>query len=275
MRVSAHFKLKWTQASLDFLDVDTQKDTKLFVDPHALRRMNDPWSRRCVALVQSFFQNLLNTIANNDELGAKRLLASLSEPNECHLGLSKGESVGRGMGVGLAEKLWESLSSSRAIQTGLLEDLEDTAILVEGIGPDRISDIIINIIREPLIEYTQRICSYYGIPLTENVDSGPIWNIQSNAWNNDLVNLPMVEHKKLILMPKAIVRKNLFYRVDEYYQHHILTNLQEIELNMGSSLVYLLKDGVTKKVTKKSVKEKYGTGKPVVIAETIKKAGFI
>jgi hypothetical protein len=55
----------------------------------------------------------------------------------------------------------------------------------------------------------------------------------------------------------------------EYYNHYILTYLQEEELHAGSPLVETLKNG-TMRVTKRSVKEKYGTGKHVNLATTLK-----
>ena len=65
---------------------------------------------------------------------------------------------------GLAERVWEALSRSEAVTTGLIEDLEDTILFVPGIGFDIISDIATNIIRVQLIEFTQDVCGYYNIP---------------------------------------------------------------------------------------------------------------
>lgn len=44
--------------------------------------------------------------------------------------------------------------------------------MVEGISSDIISDITTNIIREPLIQYTQDMAVYYEIPLVGGVNSG-------------------------------------------------------------------------------------------------------
>ena len=64
-------------------------------------------------------------------------------------------SKGRAVGSHLAEELWRALSRSQAVKTGLVKDLEDTVLLVEGIGPDNISDITINIILKPLAQLTK------------------------------------------------------------------------------------------------------------------------
>ncbi len=84
-----------------------------------------------------------------------RLLAGLSEPNETRLGLSRGRAQGRGVGRDLAQELRSMLEASEAVRTGMLEDLEDSILLVRGIGYDIVSDITTNVIREPLIRYTE------------------------------------------------------------------------------------------------------------------------
>ncbi|HEY0388417.1 MAG TPA: hypothetical protein VGC71_08245 [Gaiellales bacterium] len=50
------------------------------------------------------------------------------------------------------------LEASEAVQTVMLEDLEDSILLVRGIGYDIVSDITTNVIREPLIRYTELAC---------------------------------------------------------------------------------------------------------------------
>jgi hypothetical protein len=260
MRVSEYFQLNRHQGELDFVDVDIRGDTRVYLDPRALRLLTTDWGQECVSLIQNFFRTVLQAIRDGDDERARRLLAGLREPNETHLGLSRGRARGSALGAGLARDVWEALSETDAAATGLLQDLEDTVLLVPGIDRDRISDISTNIIREPLIRYTQAVCEHYDIPLTSGVDSGPLWNSQSRTWESHLVSLPTTTEGRLLLVPKVIVRKKLDYERSEYLNHYLLTTLQEVELAAGSELVQLLKNG-TRRVTKKAVKEKYGTDK--------------
>lgn len=263
MRVSEHFQLNRHQGELDFVDVDIRGDTRVYVDPRALRLLTTDWGQECVSLIQHFFRTVLAAIREGDDLKAQRLLAGLHEPNETHLGLSTDHARGSGLGTGLARDVWEALSETDAAVTGLLQDLEDTALLVPGIDRDRISDITTNIIREPLIRYTQDACEHYGIPLRPGVDSGALWDQQNATWTSMHVRLPMTSEGKLLLVPKAIVRKTLDYDRSEYLNHYLLRTLQEVELAAGSELVQLLKNG-SPRVTKKSLKEKYGSNKAAI-----------
>ena len=176
MKVSQHYGLARTQASLRFLDVDTDKDLRLFINANAIRSLGTTWSKHCVSLMASFFDEVLHSIQKADDKRALALLSSLSEPNETHLGLSRGRSEGRGLGTGKAKEIMAAMKGSSAVKTGLLKDLEDTVLLIVGVSVDIVSDIITNIIRGPLINFTQQVCDAYGIPLVSGVSSGPVWN---------------------------------------------------------------------------------------------------
>jgi len=267
MRVSEYYDLKRTQPTLDFVDVDIEGDASVFVDPRALRLLPSEWGSECVSLIQNFFRAILRAIKdNNQELG-QSLLRALREPNETHLGLSKGRARGRAIGSQSAGIVWGALSESEAAKSGLLEELEDTILMIEGISSDIISDITTNIIRKPLIHYTQEMANYYGIPLVPDVNSGPLWNPEQNRWYSEFVPLPITESGKLLLVPKVIVRRRMEYDVDEYYHHYLLEHLQAAELAANTELVHLLKDG-SPRVTKKDVGNKYGFGKATIVRET-------
>ena len=269
MRVSEYYNLNRTQASLDFVDVDIYNDIKLYVDPSSFEIINSKFSSKCKYLIRNYFDTLLSYIRNGDIQKAKDILIRLKEPNETHLGLSTGESRGRGLGPYLATKILDILKESNAVKSGLLQNIEETALMIEGISYDIISDIVTNIIRAELISYTNDMCKIYNINLSNNVVSGPLWNPTKKIWMSTYVNLPIADKKPLLLLPKSIVRKKANYDIDEYYQHYILDFLQTKELKSNSNLIELLKNG-EKRVTKKSLQAKYGTEKKAVcIRETI------
>src|SRR4051812_45873486 len=98
MRVSQYYKLKRTQAELDFVDVDIRGDTPLFLDPTAIRNLSSDWAHESIAYIQDFFTTVLDSISAGRNNEARRLLRGLREPNETHLGLSSGRSRGRALG---------------------------------------------------------------------------------------------------------------------------------------------------------------------------------
>src|SRR4028118_2371385 len=47
MRVSDHYQLGRSQATLDFVDVDIEEDTALFISPKAIEFLPSEWGERC------------------------------------------------------------------------------------------------------------------------------------------------------------------------------------------------------------------------------------
>jgi hypothetical protein len=135
-----------------------------------------------------------------------------------------------------------------------------------------ISDAICNIIRGPLIEYTQEMCNLHNIPLTPKINSGPVWN--GDAWVQHYTNLPMTPEGKVILVPKIIVRYNISYSSAEYYRHYLLEDMRLDEISRATTLVHYLKDGEPR-VTKVDLQKKYGKDKPSIETQTLKHPGAL
>lgn len=260
IRVSEHYKLGRTQPTLDFVDVDIRDDVPVFLDPRAARLLSSAWADECLLMLRTSFAEVLTAIRAGNQPRVRQLLSSLREPNETHLGWSIGASLGRGLGRGRGEGLADALSGSRAAQSGLLEDLKDSVLMVEGIGHDIVSDITTNVLRGQLIGYTQRVAAHYGIPLVPDVESGAVWHPHRLTWERGLVDLPVAESGKLLLVPKALMRHRMDCDKDDYFRNYLTPLLQDEELDAGSSLVDVLRDG-RRRVSKKAIAEKYGTSK--------------
>ena len=258
MRVSQYFDLNKSQYELDFVDIDTNADLPLFLDPYYLSIRNDSWSLNATRTVQSFFSHFLTLMRSGREDLARELFSYLHEPNETCLGMSSGSPSGRGIGIQDTDDIFESIIQSQAVATGVLEHLEDTRIFVEGVGKDKISDMTTNIIRKDLIEYTQQQCILWSIPLSPSVPTGDMWDKVNRRWINEYDDMLVINGKKILLVPKAIVSYANKYTPDYYVQHFVLNYLQDEHLQFNTALVQrkTLKDGTEKVfVTKQSIKD--------------------
>jgi hypothetical protein len=254
MRFSQAFCIDKTQAELDFVDIDLRRDIPLFVDPFAFSIRKDDWSDRCTQHIVSFFQTVINAIHSGDHDRAQRLLTNLSEPNETRLGSSRGEPSGRGVSGKQAFDLYEALAKSEAAKTGVLSEIAECDLFIPGISSDKISDITTNVIRGPLVEYTQRQCELHGVEMTLSVPAGRYWDIDVLEWTGKYASLPVWNDKKILLVPKASVRFRMCLDSQEYYNQFVLSFLQAEHLKANSSLVQVLRNG-RRRVTKKSLKE--------------------
>jgi hypothetical protein len=235
--ISKRFALNHSQAEFDFVDVDTNRDMRLFVDPHFLATRSDPWSVEASRTIRSFFSYFLGLLNDGQTDEAEHLFDHLHEPNETCLGFSSKQPRGNGVGNKDAYRIFKSLSESKAAKTGLLEDLEDCSVFVRGIDKDKTSDMTTNIIRGHLIEYTQNQCNLWGIPLISGSPSGFFWNSGSRSWENSYCANLFVGKKRILLIPKAIVSYSKEHTPKRYHQHFVLNFLQHEHLRIRSTLV--------------------------------------
>lgn len=252
--ISQHYGITGSQGTFDFIDVNVVGDVPLYIDPSVIASIESPWANECTYLVQSFFQTVIEDLRDGRTQKARNNLSNLGEDNSTRLGNSA-SSRGAGVGPGLAERFFNELTTSRAVTTGLIENLEDTALLIENVREDRISDVTTNIIRRKLIEYTQQTAEYYGIPLEPNL-AMEYWDGHHLQWKQGTFDLPMPGGDPLLLVPKAVVRRTLSVNPSEYYRHYVLEYFREDELSHMSPLTYLLKSG-RRTVLKKDVEAKY------------------
>lgn len=141
--------------------------------------------------------------------------------------------------------------------------------MVPGVDKDLLSDMTTQIIRGPLIEYTQQCCVQYGIKM-EFQYGGNIWNPDSLEWEEFYdVPLPRTSDGTLLLVPKSIVRHAPILDNTKYFSGYLAPYLEAEELRSQSQLVHLLKDG-TAKVDKRDLRAKYGDSKEDVVEQTLR-----
>jgi hypothetical protein len=254
MTISERFNLQKSQAELDFINIDPDTDIPLFLDPHFLSKRNDRWSVEATLTLRSFFQEIIDLIRANNMEDARLLFDHLHEPNATCLGLSVGSPDGNGVGNSDTTRIFYSLISSRAIQTGLIQDIQDNILFVDYFGKDKLSDMTTNIITKHLIDYTITQCDLHNIPLTDNIPSGHYWSRRNNDWISEHARRLVINNKPLLLVPKGIASFCKAYTPETYYNHFVLNFLQDENIRIRSALVQTTKKGV-RFVTKKSLKE--------------------
>jgi hypothetical protein len=189
-RFSISQGLTLTQSELDFVDIDTSIDNRLYLDPYAIQIRDDEWSATCGDHIRSFFNEVLDALRAGNDARASHLLGNLHEPNETFFGQSRGTPRGRGIGSDKALNLASALRQSRAFHTGLLSDVSEAELFIHNIGADTISDLTTNVLRGLLAEYTREQCQLHNIPEFEFGNLGPIWSISDSDWHAQYLTLP-------------------------------------------------------------------------------------
>lgn len=257
VKISKLFRLNKSQYELDFVDIDPDVDTPLFLDPYYISKCDFPFAIDAHNTIRSYFEFLLALLRGNRIKQAEELFSHLGESNDICMGMSKGKPRGHGMGPEDTVAIFSELLKSRAIKSGVMEDIEDFRIFVPNVDKDKVSDMTANIIKKHLIVYTQEQCNLHGIPLVESVPSGMYWDSRRKIWDNQYTERLIISESPILLVPKRIVSFTDKYTSGEYRQHFVLNFLQNENLRLQTSLVQKYKSG-EEYVTKKSVVDHEG-----------------
>jgi hypothetical protein len=262
-RFSNLFEINKRQSELDFVDILIDTDIRLYIDPFALSVEDDDWSMECNDLVVGFFQNLVDSIRGGNLSRARDLLSNLHEPNQTRLGLSSMRPRGRGVGHRQSRDVYQAFANSKAIESGLLKDLSDCELFIDGIGHDKISDMTTNVIRRKLIDFTKEQCQKWFVPM-QHSPTGPWWDQDRKLWRSSYDYLPVYRGEPLILVPKRSVRYVMAIDDRKFYEMEVIEFIRQHFnraecLNATSSLFQLLRMGL--RVTKKDVTEEFPKSK--------------
>lgn len=228
---------------IEFVDINLETDIRLFIDPWLIENTNDSFSKQCTTVINSFFNCAFDCCISNDNERLFELLNFGHEPNETKLGLSQNQSSGKGATSKILYKVFKEISKKRLIKDGIIKNPMDLCLFIENFAEDRMSDLLTNILRKNLYEFTKLQCSYYNIPLSNTkVIIGSYWNENTLSWE-EIEDYPLkANNLMLILVPKIFVRSKYLYSVSQYLQHKVLSQRQIYHKDNQTSLAKITYD---------------------------------
>ncbi|MGE8021523.1 hypothetical protein ACQKOM_21900 [Peribacillus frigoritolerans] len=239
MKYSEKFELEdLTQSDLDFLDGLIDKDVPLYIDPSQIEVQEGKWFEGSAAIINSFFDRILNLYREGKDKEAEDLLINAHEPNETKLGVSRGISQGKGTSPEKLIEVFRHVTNQGLLTDDLITNYNDLNIFVKDFAEDRMSDLVTNILREKLAEYTIEQSNTYGLDLTEDpIEIGVAWDMETLNWKQVNKKALLVDGSLLLLIPKSIVVQRYLYSVEEYLTKVVYSWRKEYHLENDTELV--------------------------------------
>ena len=221
MLFSEYFNIKCLGDEDWFNPILTQ-DTLLFIDPFAVFKSKDELFKDTYPEMMYFFQQAFELIAhaggNKNNLSYKKAESMLLFPEEnafC-LGYSK---TRRGSGTGplWAKTLASNINSIIARGVTHISHFEELGIFCTGVGPDRLSDMTTNLLKNRFITYTQRICNLHEVPMKKVRVQNAYFDYEFKRWCDSECLLPVNSYKgnsPVILVPKDFL--NMLPEINSY-----------------------------------------------------------
>ena len=219
MRPHSRLLPQVSQFEVDFVIPRVGTDLPLGIDPFLLYKSRDPVFSNLHARILSAFNNGVNAI-NQQREDYARYLFEFPEVSEIGLGYTKKGKRGSGVGTLLSSLIVETLVDTPLLRERGISHIEEMQLVSIGIGPDRISDITANLLKEYLIGYTQKQCILWNIPVVKNVPVAHIFDFDSQKWFDGYFDLPLSPHDDppMLFVPRRIVRALPWINYRDYFR---------------------------------------------------------
>lgn len=214
---------------IDIIINNNNLDEKRFLDLYTIIHIRSnvvgyDVKEKIIKKVQSFFEEILNAIINDDENKHEYLSSNLHEAKYTKLGYSI-NGPGKALGKEKYKKLITSLKNSEAFKTNSIEDILDTELYIKDIGVDIISDLITNLIQDILSEYTEKTLNDLAMGDKIRYIDTHYWDENSNEWINEKLamlnykdNLNYSKEYNYLLVPNS-------FTADSHQKERIIQNI--------------------------------------------------
>lgn len=193
---------------LGVLDPTLAIDTRLFIDPALLSVSSHAEMREAARIYREHFEQLIKLLVASEVRddaawkAADRLLTFPEIPGTC-LGYGAGSIHGRSWGPKLRAQVLDV--ASQIVRIGVRDPDLFTALALfeEGVGPDRISDMVTNVVLEALGEFNLRVVYSLGLEPQDFEYRGVKASFLANPFENNRVPVILVPTDVLRVLPIA------------------------------------------------------------------------
>lgn len=218
--------------NIGFIDVPLNTDAPFYMDVDRIMQDSSFIAEQSRIQINDFFHTLAEYAAKEDINALYYLLSYSGESNETHLGLSRHTSRGNGASPKILIPIIENMIRLGLFQNGLIQGLPDLHLLTPHFGPDRLSDLVTNIIRIPLHAFTRMQYNIWGIPYDDSTLTykRPAWDSEQHRWV--ITNLPSFQAlgRPILLTPKTFVGTSLLSSPAQLFWRYALSYAQEQHL---------------------------------------------
>ncbi len=193
----------------------------MFVDPLLLPdRFRD--------IANDFVKTVYRIYGLGNKAGALQLFSHSKECNAIHFGYSSNKSKGTGVSMKMLDQFFGYVYQSvDKIKEKLLTPIA-MPIFVKSFSEDRMSDLLVSLLKKELILYSLEQARLHGLKISNEVQCFDYWDSESHEWatfESQYVFVPNENgvEELLILVPKSVVSKRFLVNPSRYisviFQH--------------------------------------------------------
>ncbi len=222
MFITEYFGIPMGHSAIDFVDIRTDSDTELFIDPCLIELGTDVRSRYACSIFHDFADTLFTEMRSH-QWDATSLLDDGHEINAIKLGYGNGRN-GKGK---TADGLSDCFYGLKQLANGIpsISQIQDLSVFVQDFAEDSMSDLLANLLHRVLCEFTHEQMEKYGVS-PNRVQQVRSWNPVHHNWTISQEPCWLCEGHPILLVPKQWVRPNFLFSAHQYLCCVIIERLQ-------------------------------------------------
>lgn len=264
-RYSEYVRYKYSNND-EWFDPQVGWDAPLFIEPQLLKNINIPELKHGYEKVIEYISNILKILDTNIDYKLKRKMVDFEEVKEANLGFSYDSNEGSGLTGEVAIKVM--IKMKKLLKQGLfdLDHFENIVIFDDNINSDRITDMILCILKQDFIKYSLKIAYKNNFP-TDKFKIRTEFDFNKMKWKKEILEIPYIINDKMekipvILVPKSILVQEIYSEgesfidwlysnkreyLDENFEYRTKKNLYKLKWKIAEEIAnsnrnYLLKE---------------------------------
>lgn len=229
----------------EWFNPQVEWDTLLFIDPMLLKDTKIKEFKDSYQRIINFFSNAIVKFETNIPQVLKENMVQFDEVREANLGFSYDSNNGSGLTGKTALSVLNNINVFTKKGLFGIEDFAEISLFDKNVSGDRITDMIINIIKNDFIKYSCRIAREKSFPIKE-FKLKQEYNFEEMHWTYGMTNIPYIVNERgkeipVLLIPKEFLVTTLYFDEDNFMTwiyHNNIEYVKEIfDYNLKADIV--------------------------------------
>ena len=229
----------------EWFNPQVEWDTPLFIDPMLLKHSKIAEFKNSFIKIINYFSKAIIKMNSNIPKALKENMVCFDEVKEANLGFSYDSNKGSGLTGTIALSVLGNIE--KFTRSGLfgLEDFADISLFDKNVSKDRITDMVINIIKNDFINYSNRIARENEFPI-KKFRIKQEYNFDEMRWEYNVIDMLYVTNDNgkeipVLLIPKGLLGSDVYCNDENFttwIYHNKLEYVKEtFDYNLKSEIV--------------------------------------
>lgn len=195
-------------------------DTALFIDPMLLKNTQIDEFKYSYKNVVDFFSKAIVKLESNIPESLKKEMVRFDEVSEANLGYSYDSNKGSGLTGKTALSVLKNINIFTKKGLFGIDDFAEISLFDKNVNGDRITDMILNIIKNDFISYSCRIANENNFPI-KKFNLKQEFDFDEMRWKKGMIDIPYIVNDKnqeipVLLIPKEFLTTGLYFEEDNF-----------------------------------------------------------